>query len=97
MLDQSSTELYRNLVERIFVIDDITTGDQKDGYIVRYRGHLRSDDSEMAYDQLAGQMRPYNITPLFRKEDGRQAILLVDGCYYPQRIKSLDKSRACFY
>ena len=72
------------LVGRIFVIDDITAGNPEKDYIVRYRGHLRSEDSESAYDQLAAQLRPMNITPLFRIEDGRQAILLVPGRPQPK-------------
>jgi membrane-associated protease RseP (regulator of RpoE activity) len=84
MFDQSTSDVYKNIVERIFKIDDITTGDQKDGFLVRYRGMLRADNSEQAYDQLAGLMRPYNITPLFRKENGRHVILLVDGVITPK-------------
>ena len=72
------------LVGCIFVIDDITAGNPEKNYIVRYRGHLRSEDSESAYDQLAAQLRPMNITPLFRIDDGRQAILLVPGRPQPK-------------
>ena len=47
--------------------------------IVRYRGQLRTEDSEAAYDQLAAQLKPLNVTPLFRWDDDRHAILLVPG------------------
>ncbi len=36
-----------------------------------------------AYDQLAAALLPYDITPLFRIEDKRQTILLVQGTIHP--------------
>ena len=42
-------------------------------------------DSVAAYDQLADAMRPYNITPLFRKEQGgKQLIYLVQSPPIPK-------------
>lgn len=70
------------LVGRIFVIQDITVGDPEKDYIVRYRGMLRSEDSEAAYDQLAGWLEPLNITPLFRWDKDRHAVILTQG--HPQ-------------
>jgi membrane-associated protease RseP (regulator of RpoE activity) len=67
------------LVGRIFSIEDVTVGNPQKDYIVRYRGRLRGEDSEAAYDQLAEQLKPYNITPLFRWDEDRHAILLVPG------------------
>ncbi|HLE91550.1 MAG TPA: hypothetical protein VI753_10415, partial [Anaerolineales bacterium] len=61
-------DLLAQHVSRIFRIEDVTAGNPKE-WIARYRGHLlREDDSVAAYDQLADALRPYNITPLFRKE-----------------------------
>ena len=60
------TTRYDALVGRIFAIEDITAGNPEKDYIVRYRGQLRTEDSEAAYDQLAEQLQPMNITPLFR-------------------------------
>jgi membrane-associated protease RseP (regulator of RpoE activity) len=67
------------LVGRIFRIEDITAGDPAKDYIVRYRGHLITEDSEAAYDQLSAQLKPYGITPLFRWDGDRQAVILVRG------------------
>lgn len=64
------------LIGRIFVIEDIAIGDPAKDFIVRYRGRLRGEDSEAAYDQLATQLQPLKITPLFRMDEGRHAILL---------------------
>jgi Zn-dependent protease len=72
------------LVGRIFVIEEVTTGHADKDFIVRYRGRLRVDDSEAAYDQLAELLLPMGITPLFRVEDGRQSVVLVPGRPLPK-------------
>ncbi|MEI8132156.1 MAG: site-2 protease family protein [Leptolinea sp.] len=84
-----STNNYRTFIERIFVIEDVTEGSQKDGYLTRYRGHLREIDSIQAYAQLAEQLKPFNITPHFRKDGEQQSILLVDGVLTPKESNSL--------
>ena len=70
-------DLFRQHVSRVFRIEDVTAGNPKE-WIARYRGHLLTEDTVAAYDQLADALRPYNITPLFRKEkDDKQVIFLV--------------------
>ncbi len=77
-------DLLSSQVSRIFRVEDVTVGNPKE-WIVRYRGHLLSDDSVAAYDQLAEALHPYNITPLFRKEkDGKQVIFLVPSPIPPR-------------
>lgn len=71
-------------VEQILVTDDITAGNPEKDFIVRYRGRLRSEDSEAAYDQLAAQLKPLEITPLFRWDEGRHAVLLVPARQKPK-------------
>src|SRR5215510_13791947 len=84
-------------VSRIFRIDDVTAGNPRE-WIARYRGQLLSDDSAAAYDQLADAMRPYNITPLFRKgEDGRQIILLAPTMVNPRRTARTSINIALFF
>ena len=73
-LDQSFLDA---LVRRIFFVEDITLGSPKQGYQFRYRGHMLSEDTAAAYDQLTDALKPYNLTPLFRVEEGTQVILLV--------------------
>jgi membrane-associated protease RseP (regulator of RpoE activity) len=70
---------YDAFVERVLVIDDRTLGKDKDPYVVRYRGRLINEDSEAAYDLLADLLKPYGITPMFRWDETRHAILLVPG------------------
>jgi membrane-associated protease RseP (regulator of RpoE activity) len=67
------------LVARIFSIEDITTGNPERDFIAKYRGLLRSEDTEDAYNQLAAQLEPLNITPLFRWEEDRHSIILLPG------------------
>lgn len=70
-------DFFNSEVARIFRVEDVTAGDPKE-WIARYRGHLLADDTAAAYDQLATALRPYRITPLFRKEvGGKQLIFLV--------------------
>ncbi|HEX9386537.1 MAG TPA: site-2 protease family protein, partial [Anaerolineales bacterium] len=77
-------ELLTNFVSRIFRVEDVTVGEPKE-WIVRYRGHLLSEDTVAAYDQLAESLRSYNITPLFRKEPGdNQVIFLVSSPTIPK-------------
>ncbi len=77
------TEALNSIVSRVFRIEEITWGDPQKTYIVRYRGRLLSADSAAAYDQLAKSLRPLNITPLLRVEDGRQTVILAAGVNHP--------------
>ncbi|HEY9076639.1 MAG TPA: site-2 protease family protein [Anaerolineaceae bacterium] len=70
---------YESLVSRYFMIEDITLGTAQQNFLVRYRGHLRVEDSAAAYDHLASLLAPQGVTPLFRQEGEQQVILLVPG------------------
>ncbi len=79
------TAILTSLVERVFRIEDVTSGDPHKGVIARYRGRLLNEDTAAAYDQLADSLNPYNITPLFRSEPGgRQVILLTPRAPNPK-------------
>jgi len=71
------TEVLNSLVARVFRADDVTLGEPARGLIARYRGHLLTEDSVAAYDQLAASLQPYEITPLFRVDKGQQVVYLV--------------------
>jgi len=75
------------IVSRYLRIDDTTWGEEKKGYLVRYRGQLYNQDSAVAYDQLAQAVRPLNVTPLFRLEENRHVILLMNGIIQPKPTK----------
>jgi len=71
-------------VSKIFRVEDVTAGNPKE-WIARYRGHLLSEDTVTAYDQLADAVSQYGITPLFRKEEGdKQLIFLVPSPIPPK-------------
>jgi Zn-dependent protease len=71
-------DLLANLVGRHLKIEDITLGDGKDQpYLVRYRGRLYNEDTVAAYDDLTLAVKPYGLTPLFRWDDKRHAVMLV--------------------
>ncbi len=77
-------DLFTSQVSRVFRIEDVTAGNPKE-WIARYRGYLLSEDTVAAYDQLAEALRPYNITPLVRKEPGdKQVIFLVPSLPAPK-------------
>ncbi len=77
------SEILTSVVARVFRVEEVTLGDPKKGYFLRYRGELIRDSIE-AYEQLAAALLPYDITPLFRIEDERQTILLVRGTMHPK-------------
>lgn len=77
------SEVLTSIVGRVFRVDEVTEGDPKKGFYLRYRGDLLGD-SVQAYDQLETALRPYEITPLFRSEAGRPTVLLVAGIIHPQ-------------
>lgn len=70
-------------VERVLVIEDITRGGAHLPYAMRYRGRLRMDSAE-AHKQLSAALKPYNLTPLFRIEDERPTVLLMEGVVEPK-------------
>lgn len=74
-------------VSRIFHIEDVTRGNPRE-WIVRYRGRLVSEDTVAAYDQLAEAVRPYNITPLFRKEQGDKQVIFLVHSLVPPRLSA---------
>lgn len=74
---------YLPYIRQVFRIDEITWGTEQQNFIVRYRGRLLSDSIE-AYDRLAKALRPFEVTPLFRQEEGKHAIILLRGVIRPR-------------
>ncbi|MBM3145294.1 MAG: site-2 protease family protein [Chloroflexi bacterium] len=71
-------DILARLVGRVLHIEDTTWGSAKQGYLARFRGQLHGDP-HIAYEQLAAALLPYEVTPLFRVEDKRHVIFLVEG------------------
>jgi membrane-associated protease RseP (regulator of RpoE activity) len=82
-------DLLTSRVSRIFRVEDVTVGNPRE-WVARYRGYLLNEDTVAAYDQLAEATRPYNLTPLFRKEqNGKQVIFLVPSPVIPKTSSRL--------
>lgn len=84
---QPESDLLTPIVSRFLKVEDLTWGNPKKEFIVRYRGQLYNEDSTAAYDQLAATLRPMEITPLFRLEGKRHIILLMQGIIRPKESK----------
>lgn len=65
------------LIRRIFSIQDVTLGTAQQPYLYRFRGHLLTEDSATAYEQLSEALKSFHLTPLFRIENGQHVILLI--------------------
>jgi len=79
----SPTDPYASIVGKVFRIEEVTWGDDKQNFLVRYRGNLLMD-SAAAYELLAASLRPLDITPLFREESASESIMLVKGVVRPR-------------
>ena len=75
-MTDSSTD-YNDLIDTVMSIRDVTWGDPKRDYIVRFRGELKIDRLN-AQEQLQAVLGPLNISAIFQaEEDGATAILLI--------------------
>lgn len=73
-----------SVVSRVLRVEDVTYGDSKKQYVARYRGRLHNEDTAQAYEQLSTALRPYEITPLFRKEKDQHVVILLSGIVRPK-------------
>ena len=65
------------LIRQFFTIEDITYGNPKQPFVVRYRGTLIDKDSASGFDRIADALQPHKLVPLLRYEDGSQVLLLM--------------------
>jgi len=80
-------DTYTPVVAHILRIDDTTWGDEKKGFLVRFRGQLYNQDTAQAYDQLVQALSGLNVTPLFRLEENRHVVILLKGVIQPKPAK----------
>ena len=73
-----------SLAARVLRVDDKTLGGEKDHYLVRYRGRIYNEDTAAAYDQLLDLLRPFSLTPVFRWDGDRHAVMLVPSMATPK-------------
>jgi membrane-associated protease RseP (regulator of RpoE activity) len=76
------------LVRQVMSITDITEGDQKQPFAVRFRGNLISD-SELAFEKLDPAFKQAGTTLLFREENDGHEILGMPGVIQPQASNPL--------
>ena len=79
----TSDDPFTPIISRFLRIESIQWGDKRANYLVRYQGRLY-EAAEQAYDRLASALRSLDVTPLFRNEAGKHAILLVQGVVKPR-------------
>lgn len=73
-------EVLTRITQRVMDIEQTLWGRSKDKYLVRYQGRLVKPSSE-AYDQLSQALESYQITPIFREENGKHVIYLKRGLF----------------
>jgi zinc transport system permease protein len=83
-----NTDQLADLVRQEMTVEDITLGGEQQGYVMRCRGRLLDKDTSAAYDRLAEKVNPFGLTPLFRWDEGRHAVLLVTGMPKPKPSNS---------
>ena len=77
-------EILNSIIARVFRIEDFTMGKTGESFLFRYRGQLLTDSIE-AFDHLTAVLRPYQLMPLFRKEeDDRHVIYLAASLPEPK-------------
>ncbi|KAA3646125.1 MAG: site-2 protease family protein [Chloroflexi bacterium] len=64
------------IIENIFRVESFTYGDRQQGFLRRYIGRL-TIDSETAFTRITEELKPLNLTALFREEDDKHVILLI--------------------
>lgn len=84
MMQELELERFTRLVAGIMRIEDMTLGDAKSAYLVRFRGQFIGEDTAALYDQLAGHLKPLSVTPLFRKNGDKHVVLLLAGILNPK-------------
>ena len=76
------------LVRQVMSITDITEGDQKQPFAIRFRGTLISD-SQLAFEKLDPAFKQAGTTLLFREENDGHEILGMPGVIQPQASNPL--------
>ena len=81
--NRGNTDSLVQLVSQILDIEGHTVGDTKADYILRFSGRLKLS-SEEAYQKLLNQLRPLQLVPLFRSENGNHLIYIKEALPKPE-------------
>lgn len=80
-------EQLTSIVSRIMQVESITAGGTDDKFLAAYNGKLRKD-SEIAYDEISSAVKRYDLTPLFREDEGLHRVILFKGVIDPKPSKT---------
>jgi membrane-associated protease RseP (regulator of RpoE activity) len=83
-MDITNTNSYTSLVSRIMRIESIIHGDPQNRFIAKYQGEIYNEDTSAAYEEIADTLRPLDVTPLFRIENGKHTVILTPGVIHPK-------------
>lgn len=88
MDNQINTDNLTNFVNEHFVIDEITYGSKQQGFVARYRGMLRENNSEHAFNLIKDHLDPMFLLPILRWEGERHELTLISVPKHTSRGKS---------
>lgn len=72
-------EILDSIIKNVFAVESVTTGEiQKRDYI-KYSGSFYNENIEAAHISLLERLQPYHLLPLFRLEDGKPIILIIEN------------------
>ncbi len=77
MITDHDLTAINKLVSQHFRIENITYGDPKQPFVVRYQGLLRSEDTVTGFDKLSSALIPHSLVALLRREAGQINLYLV--------------------
>jgi Zn-dependent protease len=69
-------ETFSRIIGRVMAVEETMLGGPKQAFEFRARGKLLME-SEAAFDQVAGSVKPFGLTPVLREADGLVEFLLV--------------------
>lgn len=81
ILDGTSIGKLRNEIADLFQVITVETPRQAPQGTIRFIGDLLMADSEAAYDIIAERWRRHDYTPLFRRHQGRVALVAQPGVF----------------
>jgi len=64
-------------IEKNFNIEEITYGSPKQIFIVRYRGELKDDNSELAFEKITDSIKDYHLLPLIKRENDQVCLTIM--------------------
>lgn len=85
ILDGALLGKLRDAVADVFAVEQIETPRDAPQGTIRFVGSLLRQDSEAAYDIIAERWLGYDYTPVFRKANGRVALIAQPGVVVPRR------------